>query len=112
MNLFASCLHCTDLTIYGSTGQVSGTDERMTFYLQPAHLEEPSQTDRVDAKAQIEGITADTCCAGSQVVSVNHAACAQTHGQEVIAVQPWDGKMCGACLLTEIQESSQLHFTV
>ena len=68
----------------------------MTFYLQPAHLEEPPQTDCVDAKAQIEGITADTCCARSQVVGVNHTALTQTHGQEVIAVQPWDEKMCGA----------------
>lgn len=73
----------------------------MMFYLQPAHLEEPPQMDRVDGKAQIEGITADTCCARSQVVSINHIAVAQTHGQEVIAVQPWNEKIRGACLLRE-----------
>lgn len=100
MDLFAS-LHYTDLTIYGSVWQVSGTDEGMTFYLQPAHVEEPPQMDRVDAKAQVKGITADTCCACSQVVSVNHTALAQTHGQKVTTVQPCDEKMGGACSLRE-----------
>ena len=78
---------------YGNAQQSCGTEEGMTFYLQPAHLEGPPQTDRVDAEAQIEGITADTGCARSQVVSVNHTAVAQTQGQEVIAVQPWNEKI-------------------
>lgn len=64
----------------------------MTLYLQPACSEGPPQKDRVDPMAQIEGIAADTCCARSQVVTVNHAAAAQTHGQEVITTQPWKEK--------------------
>lgn len=77
---------------YGNAQQSCGMEEGMTFYLQPAHLEEPPQTDGVDGEAQIEGITGDTGCARSQVVSVNHTAVVQTHGQEIVAVQPWDEK--------------------
>lgn len=50
---------------------------------------------RVDPEAQIKGIAADTCYARSQVITVDHTAVAQTQGQEVIAVQPWNEKMQG-----------------
>ena len=69
----------------------------MTLYLQPAPLEEPPQMDRVNPKAQIKRIAADACYARSQVVTVHHAAVAQAHSQEVIAIQPWNEKMHGAC---------------
>lgn len=76
---------------------VGRTDEGMTSYLQPAPLQEPPQTDSVNPKARIKRIAADACYAGSQVVTVNDAAIAQAYSQEVVAVQPWNEKMHGAC---------------